>query len=351
MRFVATVATLLAVLGVASFSIRDKDYLTARNLRMMRDYFRYRVELASAVSGGNVFTAVASLIRPEVFVSNASVRDAVSLPVLVYHGILTEAPDGFNTLRDDFVAQMFALKQAGYRTVSLEEAYAFLRGERALPERSILLTFDDGRKDSYYHADPVLNVLGFRAVMFVITRHSIGERSGSAYYLSERELHAMAASERWEIAPHAYGGHDDYPVDAAGTPGHFYSNLLWLSDPDAPVGAGEGRLETVAEFRARITEDFIAAKQDVERAFGHSALAFAFPFGDYGWMTENFPGAEQVVLEAVADVYPLAFYQRWSDESSENSPNSAASFYFARRIKVDPAWDSAGLLAALEHAE
>src|SRR3989339_479020 len=104
----------------------------------------------------------------------------LSIPGLLYHGII-DKPDGANILLENFKDQMFALKKAGWQTISIEDFYAFTRGEKQVPDKSFLLTFDDGRKDSYYPVDPILKALDYNAVIFVISKYSLGQSSN--YYL------------------------------------------------------------------------------------------------------------------------------------------------------------------------
>src|SRR3989344_3875806 len=73
------------------------------------------------------------------------------------------------------------LMNAGFNTIGGDELNAFMRGEKMLPARSFVITFDDGRKDSYYPVDPLLDVLGYKALVFVITKFAFADRSN--YYL------------------------------------------------------------------------------------------------------------------------------------------------------------------------
>ncbi len=75
-----------------------------------------------------------------------------------------------------FRAQMRFFKRFGYHVLSLEQAYAGLFGGQALPGRSVVLTFDDGYRNFYEHALPVLREHGFPATVFVIS-DLIGERA------------------------------------------------------------------------------------------------------------------------------------------------------------------------------
>src|SRR3989338_8622418 len=66
---------------------------------------------------------------------------AISVPVLLYHG----ESGGPDMPQATFVQQMRALHEAGWRTVTLSQFEAFMRGEASVPDKSFLLTFDDGR--------------------------------------------------------------------------------------------------------------------------------------------------------------------------------------------------------------
>lgn len=231
---------------------------------------------------------------------------AESVPVLTYHRIVTE-PDGYNLPLNQFLDQMFALKKAGYQTVSLGDFYEHLQSGKALPSKPILLTFDDGRTDGYYPVDPLLQVLDYQAVMFVIAGQSIPE-SGEPVrvYLSKRELLKMADSWRWEIQSHSVNGHGLIPIDSPGNQGHFFSHKKWLTE--------ENRLETEEEYRLRIRHDLVMAKGVLEEEVQVLVNSFAYPFGDYGQASLNYPQVSSVLREAVDGVYQVSFHQGWDNE-------------------------------------
>lgn len=264
---------------------------------------------------------------------------AVSVPVLVYHGLPSEGVG--HVPHRVFVEQMEALREAGWQTITLNQFRQFVRGETRLPDRSFLLTFDDGRKDTFYPADPVLQDLGFNAVMFAISKKSAlrDETLDSTYYISPYELVQMEKSGRWEIESHGRDSHDWYTLDEAGTVGHFFSNRLWLPE--------RGDIETEAEFKDRIVYDLSVAKLDLEKALGKKITTFAFPFGDFGQDTVNYPEAARVIKEAVPRFYEMAFYQAWSGVPEKfNYPNP--DLFMMRRIEPLFDWSGADLLDKLE---
>jgi hypothetical protein len=76
-----------------------------------------------------------------------------AVPVLVYHGINDQA-DHYSVSQAAFTEQMEMLKRAGFQTISIGQYVRFLQGDvRGLPPRPVLITFDDGRLDSYRGAD------------------------------------------------------------------------------------------------------------------------------------------------------------------------------------------------------
>lgn len=265
-------------------------------------------------------------------------RYATSVPVLLYHGII-QKPDGANTVFENFRDQMFALKRAGWQTVRIEDFYAFMKGEKKLPEKSMLITFDDGRKDAYYKADPLFEVLDYQAISFIITKYSTGKNNKSNYYLSEDDLKRMKESGRWQIEAHTRDGHNFYNTDATGTKGHFYSDKLWLSD--------KNRLETKEEFTNRIKNDFLGAKSDLENVLKTNIIAFAFPFGDFGQDSLDFPESKDIISEIIKQTYLLSFYQVWGGNLKENYPQHGEKNFFIKRIEVKPEWNGQDLLDAL----
>jgi peptidoglycan/xylan/chitin deacetylase (PgdA/CDA1 family) len=264
---------------------------------------------------------------------------AVSVPVLLYHGIGPKSKGEAISL-GEFTNQMLALKRAGYATVSIQDYYDFMRRGKQLPSRSVLITFDDGRKDSYYPVQPVFKALGFRATMFVITKASLAGLSPK-FYLSKTELEAMQASGHWDLQPHAAYGHFYYPIDSKGTPGHFYSNKIWRGS--------EGRLENDEEFAARVLADLKLAQYEMQTELGSNGIAFAFPYNEVGSAPNNYERAKLVLLSAVQLVYPMAFYQ-WSVNhgNTQNYPQDPS--ILMKRILIDESTTTAHLLQLLERS-
>ena len=113
------------------------------------------------------------------------------LPVLMYHSIGYEKGNTVRLPKEKFKEQMHYLKDNDYVTLSLNEAYDFFVSNKPIPEKALVLTFDDGYLDNYTEAFPILKELNFKATIFVIT-DLIDKTPG---YLNIEQLKELQANE------------------------------------------------------------------------------------------------------------------------------------------------------------
>ena len=94
------------------------------------------------------------------------------VPILMYHEIaeLSQTSSHLAVSPDAFAAQLAELHGEGFRTVNAAELSAVLAGGAGqLPDRAVVLTFDDGYEDFHRRAMPLLDRYGFTATVFVTT--------------------------------------------------------------------------------------------------------------------------------------------------------------------------------------
>ena len=94
---------------------------------------------------------------------------AKGIPVLNYHQINDEAHNPMTVSTSEFAAQMQYLADSGYTTISPDDLQAYLENGQQLPENPILITFDDGYKDNYQNALPILKKHAQKATVFLIS--------------------------------------------------------------------------------------------------------------------------------------------------------------------------------------
>lgn len=148
-----------------------------------------------------------------------------AVPVIMYHNVGGDYSgwvwNHLLTPLDVFEGHMRVLKEKGWTTISLDQLHAHMATGASLPENPIVLTFDDGYRDNWVHAFPVLKKYGHRAAIwvssdFVDPRTDVpptledvwaGRIDAGALdargYLSWAEMRRMVASGHVEIQSHA----------------------------------------------------------------------------------------------------------------------------------------------------
>jgi peptidoglycan/xylan/chitin deacetylase (PgdA/CDA1 family) len=89
--------------------------------------------------------------------------------ILMYHYTSESNENYMSVPREKFREQMKYLKQNNYNIISLDELYSYYSEGRPIPDKSVVLTFDDGYSNNYTYAYPILKELGFKGTIFVIT--------------------------------------------------------------------------------------------------------------------------------------------------------------------------------------
>lgn len=160
-----------------------------------------------------------------------------AVPILAYHQV-GEEDDIYSVTAGQFEEQMKYLQENGYRAISLEDLFQFYEGTGTLPEKPVIITFDDGYSDNYLTALPIMEKYGMSATVFVVP-----SLISTLDYLSWQQVTKMQ-EQRTEIGSH--------------TMSHVGMNEISLK---------EQRWEA-AESKAVL-----------ERQLGTSIRFFAYPYG------------------------------------------------------------------------
>lgn len=100
---------------------------------------------------------------------------AEMIPILTYHKIVpagTDFESGLLIAEDTFDEEMKYLHDEGFKTLTLDEFYDWYKGEKEYPEKSVVITFDDGYYGTYYLAYPVIKKYDQAATVFCIGHHT-----------------------------------------------------------------------------------------------------------------------------------------------------------------------------------
>lgn len=193
------------------------------------------------------------------------ITSPIDVPILMYHRVLPELPD------DEFDAvltvtnaaldeQISYLACAGYTPITMQRLFAAFDGTAALPEKPVILTFDDGWSDSYTNAFPILQSHQFVGSFAVVT----GFVEGGGPYMTWQQIKEMSDAGM-EMTSHTIrhvdlGTSDDATVvdqlqtSKADIEAHIGKTVDYLVYP-----AGEPFRSNTAERQAQVVQMAIDA--------------------------------------------------------------------------------------------
>ncbi len=210
------------------------------------------------------------------------------VPVLMYHHIDPDGEGSASITPELFREHMSALSQAGYAALFPDDLAAYVNGEMALPEKPVVITFDDGYLSNYQYAYPILKETGMVATIFVIgatvgnTEHYKDTNYPITPHFSFQQGAEMVASGIISIQSHTYDMHQWAPYE---TSDHPRVNILPLAG------------ETEEEYRAFLSADCQKIRQAILEGTGEPKVhAMAYPSGKWNDL------AQQVLLENGFDI-------------------------------------------------
>ena len=135
--------------------------------------------------------------------------DPVPLPVLMYHEVRFTEPGKDSVLPEEMESDLLYLAQEGYTTVLMEDVIRFVYAGENLPEKPILLTFDDGYGSNYRYLYPLLQKYRAKAVISIIGKSadefSLLPENGTPYvHATWKQLLEMRDSGLVELQNHSY---------------------------------------------------------------------------------------------------------------------------------------------------
>lgn len=205
--------------------------------------------------------------------------------VLMYHHLVTDTEMASGKYADNnaiisvsqFAEEMRYLAENGYHTFKMSEVASILYNSLSFPEKSVIITFDDGYASNYTLAYPILQDYNLKATIAVVVLSSMvasddgGLTSQNIPHLSFDQMREMQQSGLVEIGSHSYDGHGMIKSSQSGDLGRFFIDRKYLTD--------EGRRETDAEYRDRINQDLRLSKYVLESELNTVVNYFAYPYG------------------------------------------------------------------------
>lgn len=190
--------------------------------------------------------------------------ESVKLPVIMYHSVLKDQARAgkYVVSPSSLAADLDYLKDHGYETVTIHDLVRYVDGLGDLPEKPVMLTFDDGHYNNYLYAYPLLKQRGMKAVVSVIGKETeqyteSGQENAYWSYLNVDRLCEISADGTFEIQNHSYDLHEN----------------------DARKGALRMRGESLESYRMMLVEDTERTQKLLIEGGVPTPVCYTYPYG------------------------------------------------------------------------
>jgi peptidoglycan/xylan/chitin deacetylase (PgdA/CDA1 family) len=213
--------------------------------------------------------------------------------IFCYHGLVDKVRfPGTQITPAAFEAQMKELKDRGITVIGMQDLLAWKRGEKNIPPRCAVITFDDGLKSQYEVAWSIMKKFGYTFTMFIYTEGVRGGLFGGGEAITWEQLADMR-DNGIDIQAHS-ATHQDLRE------GH----PVTIREPD---GKKVRKRLTGAEYEQFLQNELVGCKTLLEQRLGIKVNCFAVPYGFYNQHVKEI--ARNAGYEAMFTVYgqPITF--------------------------------------------
>lgn len=252
------IAMILLLVQSASPIYAGEDFTLTEEVERDQAYDSMAEEIQKLVNKYRLFKEQSQRLRQESLRlhNQLSEKPAEKIPVLMYHHILEEkdiekhkwSGNASVISTEAFQEQMAYLYENGYYTATPAELQEFLDGKLDLPEKTVVITFDDGYYSNAVYGYPILQKYNFRATIFTI---------GHSFKKPRQEFDPKGLQHISIVDSYKY--RDVYDFES-----HTY-NLHRQNDKNQPL--------LIAEDKETILEDLQLSKELI------NARYFAYPYG------------------------------------------------------------------------
>jgi peptidoglycan/xylan/chitin deacetylase (PgdA/CDA1 family) len=206
-----------------------------------------------------------------------SAAGANGIPVLTYHDIAeTRGADAYAVAPGDFRRHLQYLRNQNYVPISLQRLIDARAGKASLPDKPVLLTFDDGLESYAKVALPLLREYGYPSVLAVVTSWVDGRVVSKPYHgrlLGWDDLRKLTSEPLVEIISHSDNLHRGIRSNLQGNIAPAGITRLYSEKAD--------RYETEIEYRSRVRADLARSRARMVAELGRAPVAISWPFGKF----------------------------------------------------------------------
>ncbi|MBR1383149.1 MAG: polysaccharide deacetylase family protein [Ruminococcus sp.] len=229
--------------------------------RAIKDYAFTGVSLASALLIILFILSRLSLDTPRIIEEN---QDHRILPVIAYSKVYPEASYSDGAITPSMLeGDLVFLEEKGFETVTTEQISAYLNGKGKLPEKPVLIVFDEGSYSVKEFALPILKKHNAKAAITVVGKNieiacEDAEPISRLSYLDFNDLSYLLQSGLIELVSKSY-------------------ELNEINEER--TGLLQNVIESFSDYRRMLLNDTFAMQRMFKERLNYSSQAFSYPFG------------------------------------------------------------------------
>ena len=263
---------------------------------------------ATTTAGGSPGPGLAGA-APSPKITKPVVDQTSQTLIFCYHGLVEKVRfPGTQITPAAFEAQMKELKDRGITVIGMQDLLAWKHGEKNIPPRCAVISFDDGLKSQYEVAWPIMKKFGYTFTMFIYTEGVRGGLFGGGEAITWEQLADMR-DNGIDIEAHS-ATHQDLRE------GH----PVTVRQPD---GKKERKKLSGPEYEQFLQNELVGCKQLLEQRLGIKVNCFAVPYGFYNEHVKEI--ARNAGYDAMFTVYgqpitytsPMNALGRWAIEANK----------------------------------
>ena len=203
--------------------------------------------------------------------SSIASAGASGVPIICYHDVGGTVSNDYTITKENLKNHLAYLKANGYHPISLQQYMAFTKEGASLPDKPVMLTFDDGYISFYNDVFPLLKEYNYPAMLAIVGSWLEYSPPDVGKTVNWQQLREMDASGLVTMASHSFRSHHWTTINSQDDRGEMLSSRIYSN----------GHYETTEEFKLRVNDDLKQSQQEFEKELGHKVLAVVWPYGEY----------------------------------------------------------------------
>lgn len=192
----------------------------------------------------------------------ANIEPSIKVPIIMYHSILKSQSSNYIIHPDILEKDLLYIKENGYETITMSNLIDYVYENKPLPDKPIIITFDDGHYNNLTYALPLLEKYNMKAVISIVGKYTdtftqTNEVNPNYSYLRWKDVNELIKSNIIEFQNHTYD----------------------LHTLGARKGCSKKYNETKEHYENVLSNDILKLQEEFKFNTNYTPNTFAYPFG------------------------------------------------------------------------